>query len=255
MHFLNRSLFFLLLTVGGLAVCPATFGFFPIRSGFAEVSPDGTRLLVLMGNHHGSKDELLITLPDGRLVDFGKHFAKPGIYNLSDFDLVSEFDFVFPSLNMLWNDDFSSIVVLNQYAAHFLGDWALGFVHEGKLIKTYECDELLTEMRETRRLPIKFPGGIFDWHDDKKFKKNGSRLTVATAPRRLFSRNPRSEIGFQEFYEFDFETGEMLSSRVENTKFKTIIVFIGILVALVIAICIWIGKILWKRSFRGSEST
>ena len=250
----SRTLILIMFSVGIWFNGTTSFAIMTAPKSFAEISPDGTRLLVRL--HPSARGDVAesLALPDGRVVELRNQFKTSGIYDLKTFQRVAEIDWFVT--DMLWNDDFSSIAASNEFDAHYPGDWALAFARNGKIIKKYASDDLLTAFKNKKWLPYRTWNWFYDWLDYTSFEKSDPLIKVATAPRQIsyrpqkFSQWTEWEIGFQEFYEFDFEMGEMLSSRVENTKYKTIVSLIGIFIALVIGTCICIGKVLWKRRFR-----
>lgn len=161
-----------------------------------------------------------VELPDGRTVDIRKQFSNSGIYDIETFLPIWEIDWFAYRGDLRWSDDFSAIAIRNRFGLY--SDPAIAFVREGKIFRSYNCSFLLTSLRHELFLPFE----SWDWHTRwyDEFKLVDSTLRVSTAERQI----RRRKLGLQEFYEFDFTTGDLISRRVENGRLKGILWCVGV---------------------------
>jgi len=231
---------FTLVVVGLLSIKTASYGGITAPSSYLEVSPDETRILVMLGSPRCDAEHLKpVKLPDGRTVDIRKQFSNSGIYDIKTFSPILEIDWFAFSDDLQWNDDFSAIAILNRFGLH--SDPAIAFARDGKIFRSYDCSFLLTSLRHDLFLSF----STWDWHTRwyDEFELVDSTLHVSTAERQI----RRRKLGLQEFYEFDFTTGELISRRVENGRLKGILWCIGFgLLGIIIACGIWV----WLSSRR-----
>ncbi|NOX99033.1 MAG: hypothetical protein GXP30_04750 [Verrucomicrobia bacterium] len=172
-------------------------------------------IIVQFKNPNYKEDPVSILLPDGRSINVLYQFQTSGIYDIQTLKKISKIDWYCPDDNLLWNEDFSSMVLLNRLAVRRNPGWAIAFVHDGKITKTYDLPDLLKSLNH----PLFLPYVSYDWHhkwyDD--FERVDSSLHLSTAKHSIGEYRALFDLGVQEFYEFDFTTGKLISQRVENT--------------------------------------
>ena len=179
---------------------------------YAVLSSDRTRVLVMVSPllEPRTLDPGVINLPAGRTVSIQKTFAKSGVYDTKTLEPIWRVDWYAIDGELRWSADFSHLVRLNYYGFHRSG--GLTFYHDGKLIKQYEADDLLTDLKSAYFLPYETFGWYTRWHED--FDLRGDVLFIST-PRRVSGvLGYPIDFGRQEFYTFDLKSGAMLSRQV-----------------------------------------
>lgn len=226
-----------------LSITQPAFCFIIGARSYAKVSEDETKMLVIIvqfKNPDYKEDPVSIILPDGRTIDVLSQFQTSGIYDIHTLDKISEIDWYCREDFLLWNENFSSMVILNHLAVFRAPGLALAFVRDGKITKTYDLPDLLKSLRH----PLFLPYESYDWHHRwyDKFERADSILHLSTAKRTFLGEIPLFDLGVQEFYEFDFTSGDLISQRVENTKLKAMIALIILILLLSLG-----GAIFWVR--------
>ncbi len=220
---------------------PTVFGGLSAGSGaWSEISEDETRILVMLplDARNDRVEKLQQKLPDGSTITLRETFPVSGVYDLNTRQPLWTFDWgsSFKS-DMVWNENFSAMVIWNYEKFIYKKDAAIGlnFLKEGKVQKFYSQDDLYTA----------FSRDIFLWgwdtYDDLSI--DGEVVTYVTQERTSPSPVGQRKIGYWETYTFDMNTGEILSLEIENTKTKRIIAVIFACFVLVFGSII--GMLIW----------
>ncbi len=199
---------------------------------YAIISKDGNRILVMLTKSPG-QDELF-ALPNNKIIDLRKTFKSSGVFNLTTNKPIWLFNWYSNAFEIQASDDFSSIIRLNEYGLVSPQKWGLMFIYNGKIVKTYSLDVLLTDFKSKYFFPFETGGYYFRWEDD--FILNGNYLKLVTTARQINCFGHIIPLGYQESYSFDAKTGEILEKRINNPLLDaiitlTVIIFISILVA------------------------
>src|SRR5688500_10401411 len=115
----------------GISACPS----------YATYSPDGTRILVMIGVPSHERDPATFTLASGRVVDIRQTFPSSGCYDALTLKPIWQVKWYSLRYNLLTSPDLRYVVYRGQYAKR--GGNALEFYDNGNLTRAYACDDLL----------------------------------------------------------------------------------------------------------------
>ena len=175
---------FLLILLILLTFPAAAFGLTSAPNSHATLSPDGSRLLVMLSPIVEDDRTPTTTLPDGRVVDLRNTLGKSGVYDVSTLAPLWQVEWFAFKPDLLWSSDFRHVVRRNRHG--FRSNWALAFFDEGKLIGKYDCAELLTGMRRDWCLPYSSWDWHVQWYDDFEVSADGRRVLLSTALRQVW---------------------------------------------------------------------
>src|SRR5687767_4884083 len=116
-----------------LAFPAAAVGGISAPRSHATVSPDGRRVLVMLSQHpeydripeYDRRYPQVVTLPDGRVVNIRDGFPSSGAYDAATLAPLWQVDWYSFPWELLWSDDFRSVVRMNPHGLH--ESWALAF--------------------------------------------------------------------------------------------------------------------------------
>ena len=206
---------------------------------YAILSKDGSRIFVML-TKTPYEDETF-TLPGNKIVNLRDTFHSSGVFNLPTKKPIWLFNWYSLEYYIQTSDDFSSIIRLNAYALHFQNPWGLIFIHNGKTVKTYSLDTLLTGFRSKYFFPFTTGGYYCYWDED--FILQGDRLKLVIQERKIYMFRYMIPLGYQESYYFDSKTGAVLEKHIRNIPLKVAMILGGIaLLFIPILFCIKIYR-------------
>ena len=153
-------------------------------------------------------------LPDGRVVNLRQTFGKSGLYDATTLAPRWQVEWFAFKWHLLCSDDCRHVARLNIHGVR--SDWAIAFYDQGKLIRKYDCPTLLTRMKSPRCLPFQTGDWHYQWYGRFRLSSGGDRVLLSTVRRQAFIAGRNVDLGFQEFYELDLATGEILSRRTSG---------------------------------------
>ena len=198
---------------------------------YAILSKDGNRIFVMLTKIPDGDEAF--TLPDNTTVNLRTTFHSSGVFNLITKKPVWLFDWYSREYELQTSDDFSSIVRLNSYALHFPKTWGIMFIHNGKTVKTYSIDTLLTNFRSKHFFPFMTAGYYCVWDED--FNLHGDRLKLKIKERKIYIFYV-IPLGYQESYLFDSKTGSILEKHIKNIPLIVAIILATIAFLLISAV-------------------
>ena len=204
---MNRSILAVFVFVAsGLTVALAGIS---APSSHATLSVDGKRLLVMVSpkSNYDRKHPVVFSLPSGRSIILHETFSKSGSYDAATLAPIWQCDWFAFKKDLRWSEDFSDVASLNRFG--LTSDWALAFYHEGLLVRRYDCQYLLTGLRNCMFLPFTSWDWHSQWYDTFTLDKNN--LVLSTARRRLYLFGHELDLGLKEFYTFDMATGAIIT--------------------------------------------
>ena len=175
----------------------------------ASLSADGKHVLVMISPivDYDRKHPVTFSLPGGRSVILHETFPKSGSYGSTTLEADWQVDWFSFERNLRWTDDCSDVVRLNQYG---LGSkWGIEFYHRGQLVRRYDCEHLLTGLKQ----PVFFPFSNWDYYSEwwDVFELRDHQLALTTTRRRLHFSTHELNLGLSESYTFDLSTGAIIS--------------------------------------------
>jgi hypothetical protein len=180
---------------------------------FARLSADETRIFVMRDGPGWCEAQVSYPrLSNGERVDFIRDFPCSGVYTLSDRKLVYGVDWFSLDREVIVSNDLSHIARLNQFGSF----WALKFYTNGKVTKTYTCDQLLKAFSSEQFLQYTTIDWHYQWHEDYLLK--GQKVFLTTASRRVFD----VPIFYHEEYLFDLTTGAIERADVLTPAFVAV---------------------------------
>lgn len=234
-HWVTASLFLLALPAIAHASLLRTWS-------YAEVSPDGRRVFVMLTSSDQG-EPLTVKLLDGHEIDVRATFAESVEYDTSTLGLVWKINrYAFP-FEICWFDDFEHYALLNRFA--IARGPAVSFFHQNKLVRQYSPDEILTGLGRARFLPFTSGDWHYVWYD--QFNREGNGLALSTTRREYWLYGHRIDLGRKEFYTFDLVTGEITSRRVMGAWYVWAYGagFVGALAA-----SLFVFRLGWRRARR-----
>ena len=191
-------------------------------------------------------DEKTVSLPDGRILVIKEHFPTSGVYSLPNLELLWSFPWKSTyETDMAWSPDFSRMAV--WYSKDFElkkeNPWGLHILHEDRSVKFYAEEELYLRFSKWYHFAHKSTLGGPDYTTLDVVE---DKFILNTARRGSPSPFGWRDIGYWETYTFDFETGNILSSEIQDGKTKMIIAGVLSILALlftgIIVTLFWIQK-------------
>lgn len=208
-------------------------------------SRDGTRMLVMRSWDPKYDDAPMATLSDGRVARIRDTFPKSGVYDSRTLQPLWQVDWYAHEWDLLCSDDLQHVARID--CTGYRRNSALLFYDNGKLIRSYACTDLLTGLRHWRFLPY----STWDWHEQwyQDFDLVASRTEVAlsTARRHLYFCGQNFDLGLQESYRFDLETGSIYSRSVTG---RWVMWAYGVAALLLVLAPLLVGRSLWRRMRR-----
>src|SRR5689334_15004512 len=104
------------------------------------ISPDRSRLLVMISGDPTSDQTPTVTLPNGRILNLRATFKKSGCYDAQSFAPLWQADWFAFDYELICSNDFRSIARLNRFGQRSM--WAIRFYKDGNSIKSYEFRQL-----------------------------------------------------------------------------------------------------------------
>ncbi len=181
-------------------------------SSSVTVSADGTLLLVMRCPREAHDCAEPVLLPDGRIVALRDVFEKSGVYDALTFEPVWQVQWWDHEFNLLWSDDFRHVVRVNQHALR--SDWALAFFEDGRLVRAYPSNYLLTRMKTHWFVPYTSNGWRSVWYETLDADLRRGTVNLVTTRRSFYFHYRYYDLGLQEFYTFDLVTGAIINRRV-----------------------------------------
>ena len=196
---------------------------------YAILSKDGRRIFVML-TETPNDDEIFI-LPDNTKVNLRKTFHSSGVFNLTSKKPIWLFNWYSRNSELQTSGDFSSIIRLNSFALHFSKSWGLKFIHNGKTVKTYSLDSLVTTLRSKYFFPFTTAGYYHVW--DNVFSLQGDSLKLIVSGRSINIFSCIIPLGYQESYVFDSNTGAILEKHIKNIPLTIAMIILPIALVLI----------------------
>ena len=203
-----------------------------VPESYAIISSSSNRILVMLTRSPG-EDESFV-LPNGKKIDLRETFHSSGVFDFITNKPIWKFNWYSGEYEIQTSEDFSSIIRFNQFALVAPKKWGLIFIYNGKVIKTYSLDALLTNFKSKYFFPFETGGYYYRWEDD--FVLKGNALKFKTTKRRINFFSYIIPLGYQELYSFDAKTGKILEKHINNPLLEIIIILLEILFILILVI-------------------
>lgn len=196
----------------------------------------------------------IATLPDGRTVNVHDVFNSSGVYDASTLHPIWTVKWYDHAGNLLWSPDFRFVARLNILGRR--SPWALRFYDNGSMVRSYDCDTLLTSFRSDTWVPHTYSNWRFEWFDEFKLDATGSRVLLSTIRRVFDFRGHRLDMGLQEFYSFDLAGGAMHSKRVTGagTAWSYVLLAMSPLLLAMAVVGCWLWRRMRRRDRRASTA-
>lgn len=144
-------------------------------------------------------------LADGRVASIRDTFAKSGVYDSRTLQPLWQVNWYAHDWDLLWSDDLQHVARIDRTG--YLRNSALHFYDNGKLIRSYACSDLLTGLSGRAFLPYSTGDWHDRWYEDFNLEAGRFAVSLTTARRRINLFGWRFDLGLQESYSFDIETG------------------------------------------------
>src|SRR4051812_24731904 len=175
------------------------------------LSPDGTKILVMLSPYGLEDHQPTAALPGGRVVNLHDTFPKSGVYEVSTLKPVWQVEWFAFQRELLLSDDFRHIMRLNRQG--FRSTWAIAFYDEGRLVRKYNCRYLLNGLRRHECLPFTTGDWHTQWYDRFGLSADRDQVLLSTARRQTYLGGYQIDLGLQEFYTFDLASGSLVRRR------------------------------------------
>src|SRR5688572_20905526 len=177
-----------------------------------SASSDGSRLLVMRSPMPTMHPEPPITLPNGRVAAIRDLFNKSGVYDAHTLKPIWQVDWYENEFNLRWSDDFRHVVRVHPQALR--SDWGLAFFEDGRLLKAYPSHFLMTGLKSHWFVPYTSAGWHSVWCDSVEIDHVRSRVEFSTTRRQFQWNGHTLDLGLQERYTFDLETGVIIKRQI-----------------------------------------
>lgn len=182
------------------------------------------------------------TLPDGRQIDLHKDIPGSGLYDAASLTLLWHVNWYVFECDLFTSPDLRYIAKFDRL--RYPKTAGITFLDQGVQTKSYAANQLLTSLNSHYFLHF----SSWDWHevwyDDVVFEGDGKTISLSTARRRFRFCDMELDLGLQEFYTFDLQTGEMLTKKVSGRWVRW--AYIGSAAALLISMVCGI-RWLWRK--------
>jgi hypothetical protein len=212
----------------------------------AQYSPDGKRILVMISNNPGWDSTREFTLRDGRIVVMREIFPKSGCYDAATLQPIWQVNWFTFSWYLQSSPDFTEVARLFPKA--MLGGPALEFYKEGKVVRSYTCDDLLQHLNSYAFVSFTSAGWHHEWYDYRDFRQTGGGLNLSTGRRLFWLMGHGYDLGYQEHYTFDLATGQVRSCTYSGVD--QLLMMLTKTAAITIAVpvtCWWLIRWLRRR--------
>jgi hypothetical protein len=231
-------------------VVPHALALISAPNSSAQISDDGTRILVMLSPDVAQDRTPTFALPDQRVLVLHQVFPSSGVYHLPGFEPVWQGDWFAQSWDLWCSGDLRFLVRRNRFG--YQSDWAIAFYDNGKLVRSYACAELLTGLSRAACLPYTSADWHTRWYGDWGLGDDGKTLWLQTARREIWFNGYRIDLGRQEHYTFDLATGRIVERRVTGA-WVIWAYALGLGLALVLLVLLLLGiRIAWRR-FRAAR--
>lgn len=226
-----------------------------------KYSTDAKRALVLVPDTSSASDpDSNIVLPNGRHVNVFDVFAGSGVYDLETYTKLWSLDHFWEYAPFRYSDRFDHLVRI-AIRARVAGtsriiEHKLQFWDRGALIKEYDSNDLLTDLKSPYFMPEFRHGLGCIWWDQFELTPDKRVVLFNTYGRNLRFEHYWISMGLKEYYTFDLASGDMLTKRIEG-RWVLWAYLVGLVVFLcLLAIAVWYFisflRLFWRR-YRSSS--